>query len=412
MLVQEGRNSPADVFLTEGEVIRPVRLDGDPQHAGFHFRANMEVSKTNKETYYVRPDGRGKPGETRNWDAKGKDPKTVNLPWDACSFVVGGKRYTVLRISHPDNPKEARGSERDYGRFGDYFEYDLTPKTPLKLKYRVWAQALGFEAAKAAVTLNASQRRNLTLEEIKDAERRFRQLPGEMMVAALPDATPEDAHMKKIFMNNCTGCHATSYALQFRFDEAGWSKIIDLMKVVPVNGVYPGPNAKPSQVLERNQKQLAAYLARARGPGESSMKITARPRPTGEAARAVWEQRIATVREQGIEAIADAVMGRYFHDAFRAEKAGTVRREGEPNGRRQVAIDGKLFVYDGTVKRIFQREQRPVAGGQVFLTKRVVGDVVRDAAQQGEAFCLARKLRQVLREAHAGDLGQIGRAHV
>ena len=143
-------------------------------------------------------------------------------------------------------------------------------------KYRVWAQALGFESSKAAVALSASQRRNITLEEIKDAERRYRQLPGEMMVAALPDATPEDAHMKKIFMNNCTGCHATSYALQFRFDEAGWSKIIDLMKVVPVNGVYPGPNAKPSQILERNQKQLAAYLARARGPGESSDRKSTR----------------------------------------------------------------------------------------------------------------------------------------
>ena len=56
------------------------------------------------------------------------------------SFVVGGKRYTTLRINHPDNPKEARGSERDYGRFGDYFEYELTPKTPLKLKYRIWLQ--------------------------------------------------------------------------------------------------------------------------------------------------------------------------------------------------------------------------------------------------------------------------------
>lgn len=117
-----------------------VRLDGDPQHAGFHFRANMEVSKTNKETYYLRPDGKGKPGETRNWSAKEKDAKTTNLPWNACSFVVGGKRYTVVRINHPDNPKQTRGSERDYGRFGDYFEYDLTPKTPLKLKYRVWAQ--------------------------------------------------------------------------------------------------------------------------------------------------------------------------------------------------------------------------------------------------------------------------------
>ena len=117
-----------------------VRLDGDPQHAGFHFRANMEVSKTNKETYYLRPDGKGKPGETRNWAAGAKDAKTINLPWNACSFVVGGKRYTLVRINHPENPKETRGSERDYGRFGDYFEYDLTPKTPLKLKYRVWAQ--------------------------------------------------------------------------------------------------------------------------------------------------------------------------------------------------------------------------------------------------------------------------------
>jgi hypothetical protein len=120
-----------------------VRLDGDPQHAGFHFRANMEVSKNGPQnTYYLRPDGKGKINETRNWEPKAKTPdaKTINLPWNACSFVVGGKRYTVLRINHPDNPKETRGSERNYGRFGDYFEYDLTPDKPLKLKYRVWVQ--------------------------------------------------------------------------------------------------------------------------------------------------------------------------------------------------------------------------------------------------------------------------------
>jgi len=118
-----------------------VRLDGDPQHAGFHFRATQEVSKsTAKQTYYLRPDGKGKDGETRNWDAKGRDAKTVDLPWSAMCFVTEGKRYTALRINHPDNPKETRGSERDYGRFGDYFEYDLTPTNPLKLKYRVWVQ--------------------------------------------------------------------------------------------------------------------------------------------------------------------------------------------------------------------------------------------------------------------------------
>ncbi len=133
-----------------------VKLDGDPQHAGLHFRAAQDVAMTIEaekaaakkenrpvklpETYYLRPDGQGKPGEYRNWDAKAKEPKAINLPWNACSFVTQGKRYTVLRMSHPDNPKDSRGSERDYARFGDYFEYELTPKTPLKVQYRFWIQ--------------------------------------------------------------------------------------------------------------------------------------------------------------------------------------------------------------------------------------------------------------------------------
>src|SRR5437762_13860950 len=100
----------ASVLKTE---LPKVKHDADPQHSGFHFRANMEVSKNGKaNTYYLRPDGKGKVGDTRNWDANPKaaivkDPRTVNLPWDACSFVVAGKRYTVLRINHPDNPGEA-----------------------------------------------------------------------------------------------------------------------------------------------------------------------------------------------------------------------------------------------------------------------------------------------------------------
>ena len=155
-------------------------------------------------------------------------------------------------------------------------------------KYNVWAQALGFETAKSSIDLSAMRRHNLVLQSMTDAELRYRQLPSELMVAALPEATPEDAFMKKIFTNNCTACHTPGYVLQFRFDEAGWSKIIDLMKVVPNNGVYPGPTAKANPLIERVQKPLAAYLARARGPGESSMRMVTRPRPAGESARAVW----------------------------------------------------------------------------------------------------------------------------
>jgi len=155
-------------------------------------------------------------------------------------------------------------------------------------KYNVWAQALGFETAKGAVDLTATRKHNIALKPMADREAMIRQLPGELLVAALPEDTEDDARIKKIFTNNCTACHSSSYALQFKFDEAGWNKIINLMKVVPGSGVYPGPGAKANAIMERNQKQLAAYLARARGPGETSMKFTPRPRPTGEAARAVW----------------------------------------------------------------------------------------------------------------------------
>jgi 3-oxoadipate enol-lactonase len=45
-----------------------------------------------------------------------------------------------------------------------------------------------------------------------------------------------------------------------------------------------------------------------------------------DAAREAWQQRIATVQTQGIEAIADAVMGRYFHDEFRSTQPARVAR--------------------------------------------------------------------------------------
>jgi hypothetical protein len=117
-----------------------VRIDGDPQHAGFQFRAHNDVDAfTTNETIYVRPDGIGKPAETRNWDPQTRQGP-VNMPWNAMSFVLDGKRYTVAYLDHPGNPKEARFSEREYGRFGSYFEYTIEKDKPLSVNYRLWLQ--------------------------------------------------------------------------------------------------------------------------------------------------------------------------------------------------------------------------------------------------------------------------------
>lgn len=116
-----------------------VVLDGDPQHAGFQFRASNEVNDKSKgQTYYIRPGtGKGEPGKTINWGkgADDEDAGVTNLPWKGMSVVVGGERYTIVYLDSPDNPKPARYSERDYGRFGSYFVSEVTPEKPLAVNY-------------------------------------------------------------------------------------------------------------------------------------------------------------------------------------------------------------------------------------------------------------------------------------
>src|SRR3984893_2524866 len=58
-------------------------------------------------------------------------------------------------------------------------------------KYKVWAQAITFDTGRGDVDLAAAKRQDFALKSLKDL---VRQLPGEMVLAALPDATPEDAN--------------------------------------------------------------------------------------------------------------------------------------------------------------------------------------------------------------------------
>src|SRR4029077_840617 len=102
-----------------------------------------------KQTYFLRTDGKGpltenggKGDETRNWDDKTNNHRAIHLAWDAMSFELGDKkkRYTVVYLDRKSNPKEARFSERDYGRIGSYFEYELDENKPLEISYRIWLQ--------------------------------------------------------------------------------------------------------------------------------------------------------------------------------------------------------------------------------------------------------------------------------
>src|SRR5712675_973549 len=152
-------------------------------------------------------------------------------------------------------------------------------------KYNIWAQTLGFEQTKAQVDLSANKKQDFALKAITDPETKWKQLPGELVWDALPEGNAEDVHMKQIIHNNCNGCHTPSFPLQFRFDEQGWSRIIDLMKVI---GAGLPTDRPANQIIQMNQKRLAAYLARVRGPNTPTPTIPTRARPSGEAARVVW----------------------------------------------------------------------------------------------------------------------------
>jgi len=150
--------------------------------------------------------------------------------------------------------------------------------------YRVWAQAIGYQTARTALELSGDRRVELKLARNSDPEQTYRQLPGNLALDALPEATEQDKRMKQLVRNDCTSCHTASYPLQHRFDEAGWNAIIELMKNANVYGSYVANDRKPSGILDYHHKELAAYLARARGP-QGTPKVVLEPRPSGEAAR-------------------------------------------------------------------------------------------------------------------------------
>ncbi|MHC4693398.1 MAG: DUF6807 family protein [Planctomycetota bacterium] len=126
------QSEPTVLLLEFGSELKAVRgdvfLNGDPEHAGMQYRAHNDVAtggKDVKATYLFHKDG---------IDAH----KDRDLPWAAMSCGLNGRRYSVLHMNHPDNPKQTLYSAyRDYGRFGAFFKKKVGAGETLKLRYRI-----------------------------------------------------------------------------------------------------------------------------------------------------------------------------------------------------------------------------------------------------------------------------------
>ena len=209
-------------------------------------------------------------------------------------------------------------------------------------QYKVWAQAVGFETARAdaGLTDGAKKQVDLTLANLSDFHK---QLSGTEWAASLPEDTPDDRRMKTVFINNCSGCHQVSFLLQNRFDAAGWGAVITLMEKMLSIGYAP-EDAKPNPVIHAYKQELAEYLGRVRGPGNTPLNVKLLPRPTGEAARIV---------------VTEYDLSRPDMPGWIMEHNGTDWSEGTPsrwNGRaaHDVAVDKGGFVWfadDATPER-------------------------------------------------------------
>lgn len=117
--------APAYAFIDVTSKLKAVagetQLDGDPEHAGVQFRPANEVDKA--ETAYVFPKA--------NADTK----KDRDYPWVGETFALNGKRYSVVYLNHPSNPKSAIFSAyRDYGRFGAFFKATIPKDAELSIR--------------------------------------------------------------------------------------------------------------------------------------------------------------------------------------------------------------------------------------------------------------------------------------
>lgn len=116
----QGKKTRVDLHF-QLKPVRDIRLQGDLQHAGIHFRASNEVNRRNKETsYLLEPDGK----------TKGSD-----LRWCRFLFPIGERWYTSLQLNAPGNPVEQL-STRSYGRFGYFFKKAINKGETLDLNYR------------------------------------------------------------------------------------------------------------------------------------------------------------------------------------------------------------------------------------------------------------------------------------
>ena len=129
---------------------RDLRLDGDLQHAGVHYRAHHTVTDRANETAYL-------------WEPTGLEDRGGRLisddfKWVQLVYPKGDNWYLVTQLNAPSNPTEEL-SWRDYGRFGFFHKDELEAGQSRDLAFRFIIQPIS--ALETAGSINETEEARL-----------------------------------------------------------------------------------------------------------------------------------------------------------------------------------------------------------------------------------------------------------
>jgi virginiamycin B lyase len=108
------------------------------------------------------------------------------------------------------------------------------------------------------------------------------QLSGAEILWNLPGSAEEKAMLQK----NCSGCHSWQQIFRSRYDEHGWSLVVDRM--MHFSGTAIAVRNRPMTAPDPEYTTLVKFLARVRGPeSPADAPLRVFPRPRGQATRVV-----------------------------------------------------------------------------------------------------------------------------
>jgi len=107
------------------------------------------------------------------------------------------------------------------------------------------------------------------------------QLSGAEILWNLPGTAEEKATLQK----NCSGCHSWQQIFRSRYDEHGWSLIVDRM--MHFSGTAIAVRNRPMSDPDPEAALLTKFLARVRNPDSQDAPLRLFPRPRGQATRVV-----------------------------------------------------------------------------------------------------------------------------